>query len=92
MLNTVNIGSIHDKDGNKVHIKCEKESADDFDDEINNLRQNLATFYVRKFLLPNSFLLGTNPSVNNKRSLNSNNGIGGRHLYTRKFLPQMVLH
>ena len=37
MLNTVNLGSIHGKDGNKVDIECEMESADDFDDEINNL-------------------------------------------------------
>ena len=26
-------------------------------------------FYVRKFLSPNPFLFGTNPSVNNERSL-----------------------
>ena len=35
MLNAVNIGNIHDKDGNKVAIKCK--IADDFDDEIDNL-------------------------------------------------------
>ena len=34
---------IHDKDGKKLGIKCETESADDFDDEIDNLGlQNLA--------------------------------------------------
>ena len=37
MLNTATIGNIHDKDGNKVDVKCEIESADDFDDEIDNL-------------------------------------------------------
>ena len=31
------------------------------------------TFYVRKFLSPNPFLFGTNPSVNNERSLKVQN-------------------
>ena len=35
-VNTVNIGHIHDKDGNKVEIKCEMESADDIDGKIGN--------------------------------------------------------
>ena len=37
MLNTVNIVNIHDKHENKVDIKSEMESADDFNDEIGNL-------------------------------------------------------
>ena len=37
LLSTVNVVNIHDKDGNKVDIKCEMETADDFYDEIDNL-------------------------------------------------------
>ena len=37
MLKAVQIEIIHDKDGDKVDIRCEMESADDFDDEIDNL-------------------------------------------------------
>ena len=37
MLNIVNSVNIHDKDGNKVDIKSEMESADDFDHKIDNL-------------------------------------------------------
>ena len=45
MLNTVNIVNIHDKDGNKVDIKSEMESAD-VDDDIDNLE------FSGKFCLP----------------------------------------
>ena len=34
----INIRNIPNSDGNKVDIKCEMEGADDFDDEIDNLR------------------------------------------------------
>ena len=37
MLSTVNVVNIHDKDGNKVDIKSEMESAEAFDDEMDNL-------------------------------------------------------
>ena len=37
MLITINIVNIHDEDGNEVDIKCEMESADDFDDQVDNL-------------------------------------------------------
>ena len=37
MLNTINFVNIHDKKENKVDIKSEMESADDYDDEMDNV-------------------------------------------------------
>ena len=37
MLNTINIVNIHDKEESKIDVKSEMESAEDFDDEIDNV-------------------------------------------------------
>ena len=110
MLDTVIIANSHDKDGNKVDIKCKMEILMVFMMKLTIWDfKNLAlisgkilftqplklhekpftqTFYVRKFLSPNPFLFGTNPSVNNERSLNGGLSSHDRfheNYFSRKF-------